>query len=365
MVLRKELSRRDLLKVGGLVPLVGLASTKLANGGIIGDLNGDGKVDLRDLAVMGQNWMMVKYEVPREAIPVSSPMELKQSNAYYILKNDLTNLSESGFVMKGLRNVIFDLGGNTISGLNNYMTAGIFVEDCENVQVVNGGVQGFRYGSIVFQRTKKSAIADIDARVGTNGILIRDHSNENLLRRVTVNSTDNGIFVEYNSDRNQIIESTLGLNFGNWYGLKVSKSSNIGVIDSRIENSLLGDVYFENNSINNVLLDTSSDILKELVADGSELIKGVSYKARVWGPSGNPMANAQVVLRSIEGNLEAALKTDADGKTPKIWVTSYIHQGNHVVYNAPFTITATKDNKSATHVYDPNGFNSEDSFVLE
>lgn len=47
-----------------------------------------------------------------------------------------------------------------------------------------------------------------------------------------------------------------------------------------------------------------------------------------------------------------------------MWVTDYINTEGKKTNYSP-TITATKDNKSASHVYDPDGFNSEDSFILE
>ncbi len=350
------------------------------------DFNGDGIVDFRDFAEFADYWLAEKEG--RKIIPVYECGCLDEPNALYIQQNDVETdgtcfeIQANGIKLNlNNKNII----GDGI-GKKDY---GIYVDKHDNVTISNGGfIIGFRWGiyltnnknnkinkihefaneyGIFFESCSENIISDIGGFFDRYGIYLKSSSNNKIERITAGDCSEDAVSLIAGSNNNTLENVTLWGNGGN--GLKMSGSNNNTVKNSILDGNNFVDVYLNNNSTNNIFLNTNnwgsftSDFVEEIY-EGSSLIRSWSYHSYVQDSSGKPVVNAVISVYDKRGSLEARTRTLADGKTTEIPLISYINRGVIKEEFAPCTITAEKDRITLTHVWDPNGLNSEDYFIL-
>jgi len=350
------------------------------------DFNRDGIVDFKDLAMFTDYWLAEKES--RKIISVYECGCLDEPNALYIQQNDVeTDGTCFEIQANGIRlnlnnkNII----GDSI-GKEDY---GIHVDRYDNVTISNGNsIVGFQRGiylannknnkinnihefankyGIYLESCSENVISDIDGFFDRYGIYLKSSSDNKIERIVAGDCSYDAVSLVDSS--NNILENVVLWGNGE-NGLKMLGSCNNTIKNSVLDGNNFVDVYLDDNSIDNIFLDTNnwcsfpSDFVEEIY-EGSSLIRSWSYRSYVQDSSGKPVVNAVVSAYDNRESLEAKTRTLADGKTTEIPLISYINRGGTKEEFAPYTITAEKDEIILTHVYYPGETNQEDIFVFD
>jgi parallel beta-helix repeat protein len=351
------------------------------------DFNKDGIVDVRDMTDFAEEW--VKSSGEKTRISISECGCLNEPNAVYVLQNDINDVQGTCFEI-GADGVSLDLNNKNLVGSGiGKEDCGIYVSNCNNVTISNGGfIVGFQYGiylksslnnkiknihefankyGVYLESCSGNVISDIGGFFDHYGIYLKSSLNNKIKRIIAGDCSYDGISLIAGSNNNILKNVTLQNNGEN--GLRMSQSEDNTVKNSILDGNYVVDVYLKDNSTNNVFLNTNnccsfpSDFIEE-VYDNSSLIRIWSYTALVQDSSGRPIANAKVYGNRADGELEFMLRTGVDGKL-KLPIISYINDCGIKEEFAPYIITAEKENLLDSHVYSPNGSNLEDIFILK
>ena len=122
-------------------------------------------------------------------------------------------------------------------------------------------------------------------------------------------------------------------------------TSNNMFYDSNLTNCTERTVYISGafaDSINNTFINISySNMSKEYVDAGSELIRKWYLDVHVNDSNGNNISNANVSLYNISGDFYDSSLTDANGNTKRFIVIEYINNGTRI-YWTNYTVNTTK-----------------------
>lgn len=281
------------------------------------DFNKDGIVDVRDMEAFGEAWL--EAEGQTTGIPVYGCGCLDEANATYVLMNDV---EAEGNCFTLLDEVTFDMNNHTIRG--DETGFGVSVNSGSIIR--NGTIDNFEVGFRVFG------------------------DNNNISSIASNNNNYDGFLIF--GDQNKLSLFSTKFEYGQAIHI-IGKNNQIKNSDF----SCNGWGHIESDSSSNIFIDCKYD------SESGSLTRAYSYNPLVQDASGTSIANAKVYGNRADGELEFMLRTGADGKV-SLPLIDYINQGGEKEEFAPYTITAEKDSLSKSHVYDPNGFNSEDSFVL-
>jgi len=227
--------------------------------------------------------------------------------------NDISGISTSGNGYNGVR--VENSNGNTLSNITT------------NGDILNG---------VYLKNSDDSDLSSISAdnTIVGNGILIVGSNNE---------------LTDSNADNNA------------QYGIQISGSNN----------NVTGSI-FSGNAERDVGSEYTTNIFKDCTYDTEEgsLTRQYTYQAIVEDDLAQLINDALVTaLRQTEGQKEEtafALRTNPDGTTPPIPVTAYVLEKEiRTADYFPLEITAEKDGLISSHIWLPDGTNTQDKFILE
>lgn len=278
------------------------------------DFNKDGIVDIRDLFDFSNEWL--KEIEDKNIIPVCECGLLDNPKELYVLQNDIDAQGNCFTLLDGVR---FDMDNHNLKGDET----GIGIIVGSNSTVKNGKINNFEIGLEI------------------------DGNNNDLSRITSDNNNYQGIVLWGNRNRLSSINTNLNFHQGIWIHGK----------NNQIIGSNLSDV--ESSSSSNIFTNCKYD--REL----GNLTRKWSYHPIAKNKFGVPIANTLITAYNQNGDLELAVKTEANGKTPKVSLTSYIIKNFEINNFLPYTTRAEKGRLTLTHTYTPTDPNQEDIFVLD
>lgn len=355
----------------GLVALVVGASAVLgtaesAKGGdyFPADFNHDGVVDTKDVTDFATQWLAESEG--KKVTPVYECGCLNEPDSVYVLKNDVLTIfggPDPCFTIQS-DNVTFDLGGHKINEQNYIAKKGIYSSGHSNIVISNGEINNFQENGIKLDNCNHFSISNINVMANKNAILLT--------------SSDSGLIKNVNSQ-------SIGVppDWTNYAGIWLSEVSEINITESSSFGTLGIHLGTRNNGRNNQVssssffgtnYDVESTNSDNLFLDctfttenprANFLTRQFTYQAIGTTSNGYLINDLLVTVQRREGDLEFALRTQLDGKTPRIPLTAYVNSKEGSKIYTPFTVTAEKDGRISSHAYEPNRENTLDTFVLE
>jgi parallel beta-helix repeat protein len=167
----------------------------------------------------------------------------------------------------GANNVTINGNGFGIVGNNQFDTYGVYAAGRSNVTVNNLEIYDF-YGGVYFDAVAGSAVTSNKLHSNKNGAMLAFSSN-NQITSNTVNSNQYaGILLAYNSGNNVVNGNTAD---GNGFGIRLLFNSDQNTLtNNKIFNSTENGVYFDfDTNLNQLLSNTICGNLVDIYQDGS------------------------------------------------------------------------------------------------
>jgi PGF-pre-PGF domain-containing protein len=118
-------------------------------------------------------------------------------------------------------------------------------------------------------------------------------------------------------------------------------------------------------SLGNTFLNCSYNTTKEIIGNGSQLIRKWYYRAYVNDTLGNALENFNVTSFNVSDSYQFNLTTDAIGFTTLTDIIDYTTNGTSKYYYSPYTISAENTSLSSSHPFNASlGNNYMDIFTL-
>jgi hypothetical protein len=306
-----------------------------SNGIFIFDCN-DTEISRMSLTNNSQNGIYVNSETLKISyISANNNVYGIQASCSYC---DFSNITAN----YNARGIIGSFGGGSISGITaNNNTRG------------NGGIE--------FISCYNTSISDIEANSNEwAGLWIDSGSGNTISSFSGSQNVYSGLIII--GDNNHLSNITSSNN-GHGHPGTGYEGYGIGIEGS---NNLIMSSSFYDNRDKDVGSSSTSNIFRECTYDTEEgsLIRQYVYQAIVEDDLAQLINDAQVSALRQTGDIAFTLRTNPDGATPEIPVTSYVMEDGEKINYAPLTITAEKDGLISINFWDPNGFNPKDYFTL-
>src|SRR5262245_25969852 len=154
-----------------------------------------------------------------------------------VLDSDLS-CGGDGIII-GAPNIRLNLNGHTVSGSN----AGTGINNPsghDGITVRNGTVQGFFVG-IALLGSRDSRLAELDVKGNAAGIFLAFDSDRNQVERCDATGNGTGSFVQSGSDQNEITRNRIQLNTAS--GVAIDNSDDNKVRDNDINSNTGGGIF--------------------------------------------------------------------------------------------------------------------------